>query len=69
MRGVDIMADRILEICADKNISIRTVAVRSGIPEGTLYMVTRRNSELSCRNVRKLCKAMHVSADWLLGLE
>lgn len=69
MRDVDIMADRILRACEDKHISVRTAAMRCGIPETTMYQVTGRKGELSCRNLRKLCRSMHVSADWLLGLD
>ena len=68
MRGADIMADRILELACKRDISVRTMALYSGIPESSLYTVTGRRGELSALNIRKLCAAMHVSADWLLGL-
>ena len=68
MRDIDIMADRLLQLSEQKSISVRKLAQCCGINETTLYMATERRSELSAKNIRKICRAMHVSADWILGL-
>lgn len=68
MRGADIMANRILELANKRDMSVRAIAMRSCIPETSLYSVTGRRAELSAQNIRKLCTTMDISADWLLGL-
>lgn len=69
MRLTDTMADRILRLSEMRGMSVRQMARFSGVSESSLYMVTCRQRELSCTNLRKLCRGMKVSADWLLGLE
>ena len=69
MNLTNTMADRILRLSEERGISVRQMARLSGVSESSLYMVSCRRRELSCTNLRKLCRGMKVSADWMLGLE
>ena len=68
MPGADVSADRSLQLGGERDVSLRHVARFSGIPESSLYSVTSRRGELSAQNLRKLCVAMKVSSDWILGI-
>ena len=69
MRLADIMADRLLQWAGEHRMSVRQMAMRAGLPESTVYMVTSRRGCLSAASIRKLCATHGIDANWLLGVD
>ena len=69
MRLADIMADRLLQWAGEHRMSVRQMAMRAGLPDSTVYMVTARKGCLSAASIRKLCATHGIDANWLLGVD
>lgn len=50
------------------NLSQRQLAEVSGVPRGTITVYEQNMTEPGAYNIRLFCKALKVSADYLLGL-
>lgn len=51
-----------------RNWSLRDLAAAAGMTHTPLYNIETGKSEPSAETIRRLCAALSVSADWLLGL-
>ena len=53
---------RILELCAEKNMSINKLATLSGITQSTLNnIVSGRNKSTTVSTVKKLCDGLNIT--------
>lgn len=41
----------------------------SKVPKASIYNILRKDNNPQAKTLIKLCDALHVSADWLLGLK
>ena len=67
---------RILELCAEKNMSINKLATLSGITQSTLNnIVSGRNKSTTVSTVKKLCDGLNItiieffSTDYFINLD
>lgn len=67
---------RILELCAEKNMSINKLATLSGITQSTLNnIVSGRNKSTTVSTVKKLCDGLNItiieffSTDYFVNLD
>lgn len=57
----------IKKIAKDKNLTIKELAQKSGVPYGTITNIISRDQEsISTTTMDKLCKALNVDSDMLL---
>ncbi len=54
--------ERILELCAEQNITINKLATRSGVTQSTLQnIVSGRNNSTTISTIKKLCDGLDIS--------
>lgn len=68
-KGDRVLADRLLEWMGAHDMSARRFAHLAGVDEGTVYGITGRKRAARTDTLAQICRAHHISADWLLGLE
>lgn len=64
----DTIADRLKLICGEKGISGRELSRISGVHSNILSRITQGKRGPSADTLAKICAALSVSADFLLGL-
>lgn len=64
----EIIKKRISQLCREQNASLAQIAKKADISPATLqlYTIGKRTPDAKC--LRKLCSALGVSADWILGI-
>lgn len=56
------VANRIKELCAEKNISVNAIANISGIPPMTVYsMINMKSKNPGIVNIKKLCDGFEIT--------
>lgn len=56
------VAERILDICKEKNIAINTLATMAGMPPMTIYsMINGKNKAPTIVNIKKICDGFDIS--------
>lgn len=68
-RTRDTIGDRIRTARKDSNLTQRGLALLLGTTENHIWIWETGRSKPDYENITRLCRALHVSADWLLGLE
>ena len=68
MRRNDIIRARLLEALGRRNMSQAELARRCGIPATTVGDWVRGRTGMMAYNLGRVCAALGVSADWMLGL-
>lgn len=54
--------ERILELCAEQNITINKLATRSGVTQSTIQnIVSGRNNSTTISTIKKLCDGLDIS--------
>lgn len=54
--------ERILELCAEQNITINKLATRSGVTQSTIQnIVSGRNNSATIATIKKLCDGLDIS--------
>ena len=65
----DAVAQRFLQICRGKRISVNELATRSGVTPSTVYsMMDSRRREISITTIKKLCDGLGITIeemDWI----
>lgn len=67
--GVETTGAIVKRLRTDRQLRREELAVKSGIPYGTIETIERGRSEPTASTLRKLAQALNVSADILLGLK
>lgn len=58
----DAVAQRFLQICREKRISVNELATRSGVTPSTVYsMMDSRRREISITTIKKLCDGLDMT--------
>ena len=58
----DIVAERVLQICRERNITINDLANRSGVTPSSVYsMLDHRRKEVSINLIKKLCDGLDMA--------
>lgn len=65
MQGI---GDRLREIMHLHSVKVKALAKTTGLSEGTIRDILNGENEPSAYTLTQLCKALDVSADYLLGL-
>ena len=60
--------DRLKQAMAERGLSQRQLAEKAGVSEGTISKYIHGYNK-SSEIIVTLCKALNISADWLLGIE
>ena len=68
-RTLDTIGDRIRTARKDSNLTQRGLARLLGTTENHIWIWETGRSKPDADNIKALCRVMHVSAGWLLGLE
>ena len=62
MKVKDAVAQRFLQICREKRISVNELATRSGVTPSTVYsMMDSRRREISITTIKKLCDGLDMT--------
>ena len=67
----DSVGERIKTLRLERGYTLRALAQRSGISQGTLSMIengTRDGENLTARTIRRLAKALGTTTDYLVGM-
>lgn len=58
----DLISERFLELCNERNITINTLANISGVTPSTAYsMMDKRRREISIRTIKKFCDGLEIT--------
>ena len=58
----DTVAERVLQICRERNITINDLANRSGVTPSSVYsMLDHRRKEVSINLIKKLCDGLDMT--------
>ena len=58
----DAVADRFLELCAERQIKRNELATRSGVTPSTVYsMIDKRRRDVSITVIKKLCDRLEIT--------
>lgn len=68
MEDLVLITQRIKEVLAEKSISAYRLAILTGISQPNISRFLNCKIEISIVNFLKICRALDVSADYLLGL-
>ena len=60
---------RLKEIMHSENVRVKALAKETGLAEGTIRDIMSGSNDPSAYTLTQLCKALNVSADYLLGIE
>lgn len=63
------MAERLKEAMARKGLTVSKLAIRSGITERMIRYYISGHSDPGRYSLERMCGALDVSADWLVGTE
>ena len=62
MNTKEAVANRILELCAERNIAINALANISGVPSSTVYsMLNEKSQNPGIVSIKKLCDGLEIS--------
>ncbi len=60
--------ERIKKITVEKGMSLRSVAIKSGVPYNTLYaIVSRKSNRIDIGTIQKICDTLDVDIRYILG--
>ena len=62
------IGQRVKEIMKSENVRVKALAKETGLAEGTIRDVMNDTNEPSIYTLTQICKALNVSADYILGL-
>ena len=58
----DVIVDRFLQLCNERNIKINTLANISGVTPSTAYsMVDKSRRDISIRTIKKFCDGLDIT--------
>ncbi len=58
----DVIVDRFLELCNERNIKINTLANISGVTPSTAYsMMDKTRRDISIRTIKKFCDGLDIT--------
>lgn len=58
----DIVANRFVQLCAERNIHANELAYRSGVTPSTVYsLLDKRRRDVSITTIKKLCDGLEIS--------
>lgn len=63
------MGERLRKVLKDKNMSQRDLADLTDIDENSISRYITKGRKPSADGLILICKALNISADWLLGLK
>ena len=63
------IGQRLKEIMTSENVRVKALAKETGLAEGTIRDIMNNDNDPSAYTLIQLCKALNVSADYLLGIE
>ncbi len=62
MKAKQAVAERIIELCRQRNISINTLANSAGVPSSTIYsMLDKKSQNPGIVTIKKICDGMDMS--------
>ena len=62
MKAKEAVAQRILQLCEERNITINTLATRSGVSPTTFYsMLNQKSKNPGIVSIKKLCDGLDIS--------
>ena len=62
MNAKQAVANRILEICKERNIAVNTLANNSGMPPSTIYsMLNNKSQNPGVVSIKKICDGLDIS--------
>lgn len=69
MQGEKTIGQRLKEIMTSENVRVKALAKETGLAEGTIRDIMNNDNDPSAYTLIQLCKALNVSADYLLGIK
>lgn len=58
----DVITDRFLELCKERNMTINELATVSGVTPSTAYsMMDKERREISIRTIKKFCDGLEIT--------
>ena len=69
MQGEKTIGQRLKEIMTSENVRVKALAKETGLAEGTIRDIMNNDNDPSAYTLIRPCKALNVSADYLLGIK
>jgi len=69
MNTNDIIRQRLLEVLGERGMTQSELARRMGLPPASVGDWTTGRHGMTADSLRRVCEALGVSADWMLGLK